>query len=554
MNKQKQKYVWFHFLMDKLLAPSKEARSFYILAILLMMAGVVLLVYYTGGIQYVYSHTMYVPIVLSGLLFGWKTGLFAGIAGGILLGPFMPVDVENAIMQEPVNWIYRTVLFVVIGVVVGIFRHMIIQYHKERLHLFTHHPGTDIPGISRLIDDLTSASDAPDQKDCLFIHIRLENAIDLSDFLSSDLYSLLLMRARNRTRDHFPDAFGVYAKDSHGLTMVIENKKYDHDTETLRALFYEPFDIKNIPVYLDVSIGIAAFNQSIYESVYRATLAARYAGTHGYGTMVYDERHFKTHKDIKLLGSVMNCLENGDFSIVFQPQFDNNRKAYTNAEVLLRWDHPEYGRISPEYFIPLIEKTSLINIVSDWVIEESFKTLNRLNSENLNIRVSINISTMTLFYPTFYDRVKALIKDYAIPAESVIFEITESALMHDPVRALSTIKALNKLEIGIAIDDFGTGHSSLSYLHQFPVRQLKIDKTFIDSLDSKDGKSVIARTAINLAKDFSITSVAEGVETPKQQDRLSELGCDMMQGYYHARPMPFDPFRAFLIGHADKKS
>ncbi|MFP4078988.1 MAG: EAL domain-containing protein, partial [Candidatus Izemoplasmataceae bacterium] len=99
-----------------------------------------------------------------------------------------------------------------------------------------------------------------------------------------------------------------------------------------------------------------------------------------------------------------------------------------------------------------------------------------------------------------------------------------------------------------------TGHSSLSYLHQFPVRQLKIDKTFIDSLDSKDGKSVIARTAINLAKDFSITSVAEGVETPKQQDRLSELGCDMMQGYYHARPMPFDPFRAFLIGHADKKS
>ncbi|MFW5894857.1 MAG: hypothetical protein ACOCU0_02890, partial [Bacillota bacterium] len=165
--------------MNRLMAPKKKVRIGFGLSTLLMMVGIVFLVYFTGGIQYVYSHTMYVPIVLSGVLFGWKVGLLAGIAGGVLLGPFMPMDVENAIMQEPLNWVYRTLVFSLVGTLVGIFKSMIVQYHRERLHLFTHRPGTDIPGISQLIDEHLSSEEGP-EKDYVFIQIRFDNYFDLT--------------------------------------------------------------------------------------------------------------------------------------------------------------------------------------------------------------------------------------------------------------------------------------------------------------------------------------------------------------------------------------
>ncbi|MFW5895016.1 MAG: EAL domain-containing protein [Bacillota bacterium] len=535
--------------MNRLIAPTKKVQIGFGLSMLLMMVGIVILVYFTGGIQYVYSHTMYVPIVLSGMLFGWKTGLLAGIAGGLLLGPFMPVDVENAIMQEPLNWIYRTMVFSLVGTIFGIFKSMIVQYHNERLHLFTHHPGTDIPGISQLIDEHLLSSEEGSEKDYVFIQIRFDNYFDLTDFLSDDLYSKLQMLARDRIEQRFPEIVGVYAKDDHSLLAVAERDAMDDLFVSLKSAFYEPFELENIPVYLEISIGISPYNASIYDSINHAVLAARSAEVNNSGTMIYDENHFKTNKDIRILGSVKKSLEDGDFSIVFQPQWDNNQNTYANAEVLLRWNHPEYGAIQPEYFIPLVEKTSLINILSDWVIEESFKTIRALNQENFPITLAINISTMSLFDAAFYDRVAALLKRYDIPEGSVVFEITESALMHDPDRALSTLKALGELHIGIAIDDFGTGHSSLSYLHQFPVDYLKIDKTFIDNLDTDKSNLIITKTAIHLAKDFGILSVAEGVETKAQQEHLAALKCDMMQGYFHARPMAFAKYRTFLENH-----
>jgi EAL domain-containing protein (putative c-di-GMP-specific phosphodiesterase class I) len=206
-------------------------------------------------------------------------------------------------------------------------------------------------------------------------------------------------------------------------------------------------------------------------------------------------------------------------------------------EALLRWNHPERGIIGPEIFIPLAERFGLINGLGNWVINEVCRQMGAWSREGTRMSVAINLSMHQLRQDEFADSIRQALKRYQLEPSQLICELTESVAMKDVEATQKFFKKLAAIGVRLSIDDFGTGHSSLSYLRQLPARQLKIDRSFINDLETNSDARAIVKAVINLAHVLDLSVVAEGVETEGQRRILEELKCDELQGFFFSRPM-----------------
>lgn len=229
----------------------------------------------------------------------------------------------------------------------------------------------------------------------------------------------------------------------------------------------------------------------------------------------------------------------GEMSLAYQPQVDLASKQFKGVEVLLRWDHPEKGRISPEDFIPLAERSGIIGPLGLWVLREACQRAQSWEQTALaDISIAVNVSAVQLDDPGFVDAVAAILRETGLPVERLILEVTESAIMRKGDQALKMLQKLQAIGICIAIDDFGTGYSSLSYLQILPSDYLKIDKSFIRALPQDARSAAIARSIIALGHSLGLRTLAEGVETEEQERFLQANRCDKGQGYLYAAPLP----------------
>jgi len=235
-----------------------------------------------------------------------------------------------------------------------------------------------------------------------------------------------------------------------------------------------------------------------------------------------------------------NCLE-----LWYQPQLSLATGKVIGAEALLRWRTADGNYVSPAVFIPLAEYSGLIIEIGDWVINQACQQIQRLESTFNDISISVNVSIPQFRRDDFVDTVIGSIKAHQIDPSKLELEITENILMDDPQLVVDALIKLKSEGISIALDDFGTGYSSLSYLQKLPLDRLKVDRAFVTNI-AEEGQSVIAETIINLGKKMALKVIAEGIEEVKQQDRLLELGCDEVQGFYYAKPMPEKDFIEFL--------
>jgi EAL domain-containing protein (putative c-di-GMP-specific phosphodiesterase class I) len=204
---------------------------------------------------------------------------------------------------------------------------------------------------------------------------------------------------------------------------------------------------------------------------------------------------------------------------------------------LIRWFHPENGFIPPDEFIPLAEQTGLIKPLTRWVIEHALAFCKQMDAVGCDGTVSVNISAVNLRETEFCDEVCALLAQSEVAAKRLVLEVTETAAMSDPARALTVLRALRQSSVRLAIDDFGTGQSSLSYIRKLPVNEIKIDRSFVMQMHENESDATIVRTTINMCHDLGYEVVAEGVENEAIVNQLDKLGCDLMQGYHIARPM-----------------
>jgi len=210
------------------------------------------------------------------------------------------------------------------------------------------------------------------------------------------------------------------------------------------------------------------------------------------------------------------------------------------AEALLRWNHPSLGFIPPDEFVLVAEKTGVIRPLTYWVLDTALAEKARWSQECGGETISVNISAVNLHEKDFESNLLALLKKHRVLPENLVLELTETSVMTDPENAMAVLKNLADNGVKIGIDDFGTGHSSMSYIRQLPVYEIKIDRSFVMEMDQVSGDEVIVKTTLNLSHDLGYKVVAEGVENQGVLNKLKAMGCDFSQGYHIARPMPLE--------------
>jgi len=268
----------------------------------------------------------------------------------------------------------------------------------------------------------------------------------------------------------------------------------------------------------------------------------------------HDLQVHNMQEHLSLACDLQVAIQDDKLALYHQPQIDLHKGNIAGSEVLLRWNHPEHGFISPELFIAIAENTGLINELTRWVIDKAFQQVRILRKHQyLDYTVSINISGKDIILPNFFSYVKHKMLEYDIPANVIIFELTESVMVSDFKALHHLMVALKNIGINISIDDYGTGYSSLTYISQLQFDELKIDKAFILDLDRSDRNATIVQTTIEMAKHLNLIVVAEGVESAAIETKLIANHCDIGQGYYYSKPLEFNEYLDWARHYQNEK-
>jgi len=306
--------------------------------------------------------------------------------------------------------------------------------------------------------------------------------------------------------------------------------------------FEQSITLDEQTVDLGAGIGIACYPAHGHDEdqlMMHAEIAMYAAKNRQSGVVVYDPAlDSGSHESLSLASELRTAVEQQQLRLWLQPKVSLATGEVVGAEALVRWQHPDRGLVAPGQFIPFAERTGFIRKLTHWMIERGAGVLQRLHASGVPVKLSINLSTRDLLDQDLPAKLQELADLHAMAPMTLCLEITESAIMDDPQRALQTLERLHGQGFKLSIDDFGTGYSSLAYLKRLPVDELKIDQSFVLNMEHDLDDAKIVRSVIDLAHNLGVTVVAEGVETPKAWKMLQALGCDEAQGYFIAKPMP----------------
>ena len=309
----------------------------------------------------------------------------------------------------------------------------------------------------------------------------------------------------------------------------------------IHRLMLEPFQIENHNFNVGVSIGIAVFPKhanTANQLMQHADVAMYQAKDNQKGYAVFSSsENSKNQKLLSLDADLRSAIQNDKLSLVYQPKINLKTNTIVGVEALLRWDHEEKGFIPPDKFIPMAERSNLINEVTDWVLRNSFQQKSQWVKNNIPLSLAINLSPINLLDRNLIQNIKSYLSKNQLTPESIYLELTETAVMADPSHAIIVMRQLYDMGVRISIDDFGTGYSSLSYLKQLPVDEIKIDRSFVIDMQKDTNDAIIVQSTIDLAHNMGLQVIAEGVENKATFTNLSERTCDLAQGNYMAEPM-----------------
>jgi EAL domain-containing protein (putative c-di-GMP-specific phosphodiesterase class I) len=309
-----------------------------------------------------------------------------------------------------------------------------------------------------------------------------------------------------------------------------------------------PYEIEGQAHHITASIGITFFSgnrTSVRELMKQADIAMYKAKSDGRNVMRYfdPEMQAELAKRAEIEIALRDGIDKQQFYLEYQAQVDNAR-GIVAAELLLRWNHPEHGTVSPGEFIPVAEETGLILPIGTWVLESACKQLSKWATDSLRreLNLAVNVSQQQFEHDGFVDQVREILQRTGAPAERLKLELTESLLIRDIEASIRKMLSLKAMGVDFSLDDFGTGYSSLAYLTRLPLRQLKIDRSFTAQLPDNRNDTVIAQTIISMARSLSISVIAEGVETEAQRQFLEQHGCNTFQGFLFSKPVALAEF------------
>ena len=382
------------------------------------------------------------------------------------------------------------------------------------------------------------------------LFLDLDNFKTVNDTLGHKTGDLLLKEASSRLSYVVRTSDYICRIGGDEFAIIIENIKHIDDAAIVTAKCIEclskPFVFDGKNFFIGVSIGISvcpddaitANDLLVYADM--AMYEAKLNGKNNY--QYYDRQMNVAHSNkYQLESDLRHAIEQDQLELYYQPQVYTQNGTLSGVEALMRWHHPDKGLIYPDVFIPVAEESGLILKLGEWLLNSAFAHAMQIESTELKgTRVAINISAKQMLDETFIDTVLDALSSTGASPSQLDFEVTESILMDDRGVLHGNINRLKALGISLVIDDFGTGFSSMSYLKSFPINMLKIDKSFIFGLPDSSEDIAITQAVIAMSHNLNIKVIAEGVEEIEQIDLLRNFGCDFIQGFYYARPMPFD--------------
>ena len=344
------------------------------------------------------------------------------------------------------------------------------------------------------------------------------------------------------------DEFLIAIGDLHTINSLTKLVK------RIQTTIHAPIIIDEKEMIVNSSIGIAIYpdDSHSYDELTRNADTAMYrAKEESKGQFMFftEDMSLQAQKRLTLEIEMRHSINQKDFELYFQPKINVSNKQTSGVEALVRWNHPELGFTSPLDFIPVAEESGLIIPLGEWILENACQHCITWNKSSATaIPVAVNVSPQQFLSNEFVNTVIAILKRTQLPAHLLELEITENVIINDIETTISIIQQLKALGVHVALDDFGTGYSSLSYLKKMPIDTLKIDRSFIEPLGSKNSNNdkAIIETIISLGHQMNMLVVAEGVETLQHVELLAEMNCDILQGYYYSKPLPHDKIIAFI--------
>nr|WP_218169344.1 EAL domain-containing protein [Pseudomonas gingeri] len=427
----------------------------------------------------------------------------------------------------------------------------IAEREQELAHNALHDRLTGLPNRALAMERLGSAIAAG--RPVALVYLEIDNLRSVDDSGGPGAVDLMLQNVSQRLQAALRPGDTVAHLIAGEFLLLLQNVGSDGAVATadqIQQLLLKPQRVAGHDMALDCRMGIAAFpadGQAPEELLGRAAIAMKDAEQMPGRLQIYQHGRDLAHRrQITLIRDLRHAAANGELLLHYQPKLDIRQGRVRQAEALLRWQHPQFGMVSPAEFIVLAERTGSIQVLTRWVIEEGMRQLAEWNLRGLRLQLSLNISADDLLSGDLADRVSALLKIYRLPAEQLIFEITESAVMREPEQALKVLHRLRECGISLSVDDFGTGYSSLAHLKRLPVQELKIDQSFVRNLDETSEDAVIVRSTIEMSHNLGLKVVAEGVEYAHSLRLLEHWQCDTAQGYLISRPLTATAFEAWV--------
>jgi diguanylate cyclase (GGDEF)-like protein len=320
--------------------------------------------------------------------------------------------------------------------------------------------------------------------------------------------------------------------------------------ERLMEGLHHPVSVDELDLDVSASIGITFYPDHALgaDTLLRQADVAMYASKEaGSAFEVYDEM-IDTHKPelVRLVSQVRPAIDDGQFRMYFQPKIRLADGRVAGAEALIRWHHPTLGRLAPADFIPMVEKTVLLQPLTHWALNDVLHAWRRWSDDGIRIPVAVNVSPRTLLDQDLPEVVSNLLDRWGVPARFLRLELTENFLVADSGRSDAVLNGLSRVGVGLSIDDFGTGFSSLSYLKRLPIEEIKIDRSFVSHMLERVDDFTIVRATVELGRNLGLRVVAEGVQDRDTFDRLGDFGCDEAQGFYISKPLEPEEFWRWL--------
>ncbi|MHA3053195.1 sensor domain-containing protein [Acinetobacter sp. ANC 4640] len=442
-----------------------------------------------------------------------------------------------------------------VGIQQDITKQRIQEEHIAHLH--THDNLTNLPNRQYFETQLQKSFEhvKNTQHPLFILYIDLDDFRLLNDslgyFIGDQLIKAVSLRMQSLMQEN--DLLARFAGDEFIVMLTQFNQKQDviQFVENILSLLSKPFYIAKEKIYITASIGIIDNTANIQhpnDLLHHSELAMNEAKRRGRNTWHWyevDKKNLNQINYFSLRNDLIDALKEKQFKIYYQPLVDPLTGEVKAVEALIRWEHPQKGLMSPDTFIPFAERTGQIVAIGQWILQQACLDIADWNIRNhTSLNVAVNISPLQFRRSGFLQELQQVLAASNLPANLLKIEVIESMLIAEADRSIEILQTIRSLGVQVAIDDFGTGYSSLSYLRRLPANQIKLDRSFIKDIPHNSQDAAIVQAIITLAHQLGLEVVAEGVETADQAIFLTQNGCDMLQGYYYARPAPLENLRS----------